>query len=120
MSDSDPALLFNSVARALSDCGVGILHVDETADEPFDWTGFRACFSGPSIANSGYDLNRAVRGLDAGYADLVAFGRFFIANPDLVTRLGTGADLAMADRTTFYGGDTRGYTDYPALGLGTD
>jgi N-ethylmaleimide reductase len=54
--------------------------------------------------------------LSSGRADLVAFGAPFISNPDLVDRLKTGAVLAEADSATFYGGDRRGYTDYPALG----
>ena len=55
--------------------------------------------------------------LREGRADLIAFGRPFIANPDLVERLRTGARLAEPDRATFYGGDAHGYTDYPALTL---
>ena len=51
----------------------------------------------------------------SGRADLVAFGRLFIANPDLVERLRVNAPLNEPDRATFYGGDTRGYTDYPSL-----
>ncbi|MBO0810418.1 MAG: hypothetical protein J2P23_00060 [Microlunatus sp.] len=53
--------------------------------------------------------------ISAGVADLISFGRLFIANPDLVTRLQTGADLAQPDVSAAYGGDQRGYIDYPAL-----
>jgi N-ethylmaleimide reductase len=53
--------------------------------------------------------------VSSGRADLVAFGRFFIANPDLVERFRLNAPLNEPDRATFYGGDTKGYTDYPGL-----
>ena len=67
------------------------------------------------MANGGYEAetgNAAVRG---GQADLVSFGASFLANPDLPERLRTGAPLNEPDRATFYGGDARGYTDYPVL-----
>jgi N-ethylmaleimide reductase len=66
------------------------------------------------MVNNGYTRELAEQAL-AGGADLVAFGRPFIANPDLTRRLREGAPLNTPDRATFYGGDERGYTDYPAL-----
>jgi N-ethylmaleimide reductase len=114
MADSDAQGSFNYFAGALSG-RVAFLHVDETADRPFDWPAFRARFNGVYIANGGYDRDRAIAAIDSGYADLVSFGRAFLANPDLVARLRAGAALNVADRTTFYGGDARGYTDYPAM-----
>ena len=74
-----------------------------------------ARFSGAYIANNGYTREMAIEALAAGAADLVAFGRPFIANPDLVERLRRGAELATGDRATFYGGGAHGYTDYPAM-----
>jgi N-ethylmaleimide reductase len=71
------------------------------------------------ILSGGYDRERAARDLDTGAADLIAFGRPFIANPDLVTRLRSGATLAMPDQTTFYTPGSEGYTDYPAFSNGT-
>jgi N-ethylmaleimide reductase len=68
------------------------------------------------MMNNGYDLDLAVAAVREGRADLVAFGRPYIANPDLVERLRRGAPLAKPDNATFYGGDAHGYTDYPALG----
>ncbi|HSM19643.1 MAG TPA: alkene reductase, partial [Hyphomicrobiales bacterium] len=62
-----------------------------------------------------YDRARAVEAIAAGHADLVSFGRFFIANPDLVARLSEDAPLNPLDPSTLYGGDHRGYTDYPTL-----
>jgi N-ethylmaleimide reductase len=80
---------------------------------------FRPIFKGPLIANVGMDAERANRLIAEGHADLVAFGRPFIANPDLVERLRVGAKLAEIDWTTVYGSGAEGYTDYPALELAT-
>jgi N-ethylmaleimide reductase len=67
------------------------------------------------ISAGGHDLKSAEAALNAGESDLIAFGRFFISNPDLPLRFETGAPLNPYDRSTFYGGDERGYTDYPLL-----
>ena len=67
------------------------------------------------MANGGYDRTSAASALASGHADLISFGKPFISNPDLVTRLRTGVSLRNGDRSSFYGGDERGYTDYPAL-----
>ena len=67
------------------------------------------------MANAGYDFARASAAMSAGAADLVAFGRLFLANPDLPARFAQGAPLNTPDPETFYGGDERGYTDYPSL-----
>ena len=121
IADSDPQAVFGHVARALNRFGLAFLHVVEGAtggrrdNIAFDFQALRDAFDGPSIANNGYDLTLAQDALRAGRADAIAFGRPFIANPDLVERLRTGAPLAKPDQTTFYGGDAHGYTDYPAL-----
>jgi N-ethylmaleimide reductase len=114
MADSDPQRSFGYFAAALNG-RTGFLHVDETSDQPFDWRSFRGQFHGVYIANGGYDRERAIAAIDSGHADLVSFGRPFLANPDLVARFHTGAPLNAADRATFYGGDARGYTDYPSM-----
>ena len=67
------------------------------------------------MANNGYDFDLATKVLDAGAADLIAFGKPFISNPDLVERLKQGAALNDWDKNTFYGGGAKGYTDYPTL-----
>jgi N-ethylmaleimide reductase len=67
------------------------------------------------MINGGYDVARAEAALASGGADLVAFGVPFLANPDLVERFRRGAPLNAPDRATFYGGDHRGYTDYPVI-----
>lgn len=75
----------------------------------------RTAFSGRIVVAGGYTADRAQRILDAGHADLVAFGRPFVANPDLPARLAARAPLAALDPDLLYGGDARGYTDHPAL-----
>ena len=77
---------------------------------------FRKLFKGALILSGGYDVARAERDLAAGKCDLVAFGRPFLANPDLVARMKAGAALNAADANTFYTPGPKGYADYPALG----
>lgn len=67
------------------------------------------------MVNNGYTKAMAVEAISSGYADLVAFGKPYIANPDLVQRFKQNAPLNPVDTTTFYGGDAHGYTDYPTL-----
>jgi N-ethylmaleimide reductase len=91
----------------------------ELADRPFDYTAFKAAYrhaggQGAWMVNNGYDMPLAQRALAEG-ADLVAFGRPYIANPDLVARLKAGGPFNKPDKTTFYGGGAKGYTDYPSL-----
>jgi N-ethylmaleimide reductase len=120
ISDSDPQRLFNHVASALSGKGLSFLHVIEgdtggAPVPPFDYKEIKRRFGGIVIANNGFDKNRANAAIEEGRADLVAFGKPFISNPDLVTRLYLNAPLAPANRETFYGGADQGYTDYPLL-----
>ena len=75
----------------------------------------RDLFQGIYIANNGYDLEMAAKARQGNRADLVAFGRPFIANPDLVERFKAGAALADFNQATLYGGGAEGYTDYPAM-----
>jgi N-ethylmaleimide reductase len=125
--DADPQPLFEHVVRELAPLNLAYLHLIEGAtggprelpDRPFDHAALRQAYrrhggQGAWIVNNGYDLKLAEQALADG-ADLVAFGRPFIANPDLVERLRCGAPLNEPDRTTFYGGGARGYTDYPVL-----
>ncbi|MNI85000.1 N-ethylmaleimide reductase [compost metagenome] len=97
------------------------LHVVEGATggprdvAPFDYGSLRRRFTNTYIANNGYGLDLAATQLAQGHADLFAFGRPFIANPDLVQRLKTGAPLAQLNPATLYGGGAQGYIDYPAL-----
>ena len=73
----------------------------------------RRAFSSLYVANNGYDLQLALQARERNLADLIAFGRLYIANPDLVERLRSAAPLNVPDRATFFGGGERGYTDYP-------
>jgi N-ethylmaleimide reductase len=119
--DSDPQTTFGYLAERLSALNIGFLHVVEGATggerdyAPFDYRALRSRFSGAYIANNGYTQNMAEEAVVAGAADLVSFGRPFIANPDLVERFRRDAPLNEPDRETFYGGDAKGYTDYPTL-----
>jgi N-ethylmaleimide reductase len=120
IADSDPQSLFNHVASALSCKGLAYLHVIEgdtggTPVPPFDYLAIKRLFGGPVIANNGFDKERANEAIEQGRADLVAFGKPFIGNPDLVTRLYLNAPLAPVNRETLYGGAEQGYTDYPTL-----
>ncbi|WP_295401333.1 alkene reductase [uncultured Thiocystis sp.] len=122
IDDSDPEPLFTHVVSALSARGIGFLHVIEgvtggprETGHPFQLDTLRRLFKGTYVANNGYtrELALSVRATDS--ADLIAFGKLFIANPDLVERLRLNAPLNEPDPATFYGGDERGYTDYPCL-----
>lgn len=122
ISDSDPQALFTYVVDALNRFGLVYLHVIEGdtggAREPagnFDPQILRRLFQGQYMANNGYDLTLALQARTTGKADLIAFGRPFISNPDLVRRLQTSAPLATPDPATMYGGGAAGYIDYPAL-----
>lgn len=118
--DSDPQTTFNFVARALSGKGLGYLHVLEGdmigGGRSVDYRQIRDNFDGYYMANNAYDKARAQAAIARGDADMVSFGQLFLANPDLVQRFQTDAELNTPDPDTFYGGDEKGYTDYPALG----
>jgi N-ethylmaleimide reductase len=126
--DDDPQALFDYVVRELAPLGLAYIHVIEGAtggprvvpDRPFDYAQMRNAYraaggKGAWMVNNGYDKAMAEQALATGAADLVAFGKLYISNPDLVERLRRNAPLNDADKTTFYGGGAKGYTDYPAL-----
>jgi N-ethylmaleimide reductase len=126
ISDSNPQPLFNHIVEGLNALRLVYIHVVEGATggprdvAPFDYGALRKRFHGAYIANNGYDFELANKALDASEADLIAFGKPFIANPDLVERLKRGAPLNAPDKATFYGGGVKGYTDYPALNEALD
>ena len=123
MSDSDPAATFGYAVAALDRLGIGYLHLVEPrikgteliaeSAPPVAAHQLRPLFRGAIIAAGGFTGSSAEAILQSGDADLVAFGRDFISNPDLPERLRRNLPLSAYDRTTFYGGDARGYTDYP-------
>ena len=126
ISDSNPQPLFDYIVDHLNALKLVYLHVIEGATggprdiAPFDYASLRKRFAGAYMANNGYDLELANKVLAAGEADLIAFGKLFISNPDLVERLKRGAPLNAPDKATFYGGGAKGYTDYPALSAALD
>jgi N-ethylmaleimide reductase len=81
----------------------------------FDLQILRRSFKSLYIANNGYDRELALEARRRNLADLISFGRLYIANPDLVERLRIGGSLNAPDRATFFGGGAAGYTDYPVL-----
>jgi N-ethylmaleimide reductase len=119
MHDSNPQALFNYVATALNQFNLAYMHAveggmgGETA--AFDLVAFSQCFNNAYMANFGYDKARGNAAIASGYAEVVAYGMPFIANPDLVARFAQDAALNDADSSTFYGGGEQGYIDYPTL-----
>jgi N-ethylmaleimide reductase len=122
MGDSAPDVTFPYVARALAPLGLAYLHIIEprvagnVSDDgrpPVAAGLLRPLFGGPVIAAGGFDAAGAEAILEKGEADLVAFGRHFLANPDLPERLRRNLPLNPYDRTTFYYGAENGYADYP-------
>ena len=127
--DAAPQPLFDHVVRQLGPLGLSYVHVIEGAtggprelpDRPFDYAALKAAYraaggQGAWMVNNAYDKALAEAALAHG-ADIVAFGRPFIANPDLVQRLERNAPLNEVNRATLYGGGAEGYTDYPALSV---
>jgi 2,4-dienoyl-CoA reductase-like NADH-dependent reductase (Old Yellow Enzyme family) len=133
MGDSDRLGTFTYVARELGKRKIGWIAAREAVIGPdtklVDSQGrpkpianaesigpaLKAAFGGPYIVNEGFDFASGQKALAEGRADAVAFGKLFIANPDLVRRFAEGAPLNPWDTTTFYSGGAQGYTDYPAL-----
>jgi N-ethylmaleimide reductase len=120
--DSDPAETYAYVVERLNAFGLAYIHIIEGATQGprevpggFDLQILRRSFKNLYIANNGYDLALALEARRRNLADLVSFGRLYIANPDLVERLQIGARLNVPDRATFFGGGAAGYTDYPVL-----
>mgnify|MGYP001127175412 CR=1 FL=1 len=119
--DSDPQALHEYAVDQLAPLGLAYLHVIEGQTggrrdfAPFDYAALRRRFKGAWMVNNGYTRDMAMAAVAAGAADLVAFGKPFIANPDLPERYRRDAPLNPPDPTTFYGGGEKGYTDYPFL-----
>jgi len=124
--DSDPKALFDHVVDRLAALKIAFLHVVEGQTggsrdfAPFDFDALRARFkrgnpNGAWMVNNGYNREMAIDVVSGGRADLVAFGRPFISNPDLVQRLRVDAPLNALKPATLYGGGAEGYIDYPAM-----
>lgn len=121
-TDSEPFKLYSQLIRELDVLGIAYIHVIEgitggsrEARPDFDFHELRGLFRGTWMVNNGYDYQLATQAVTSGYADLVAFGKLFIANPDLVKRFAENLPLNPPDPSKFYGGDEKGYTDYPFI-----
>ena len=123
MTDDNPHETFSITVARLNSYGLGYLHVVETAqnskgssEEDFAMSAhLRTLWKCLYVVNGGYDGPRGEEALRTGHADAVAYGRAFLANPDLPMRLQLRAALNEPDPKTFYGGGAAGYTSYPAL-----
>jgi N-ethylmaleimide reductase len=117
MSDSDPAATFGAAVETLNPFGLAYLHVvEDPSGVPFDWQALRRAFDGPYMANSEFSKESGNEALAAGRADLISFGRPYLANPDLPERFAADAPLNAPNPDTLYGGGAEGYTDYSRLG----
>jgi N-ethylmaleimide reductase len=126
--DSNPRQLFSSVIKALSKRRIAYLHLIEARGSEMGLTDtlhedainnavlFRPAFDGPLLSAAAYTPESAALAIEQEHADAIAFGRLFIANPDLVERIRGNHPLNPFDRATFYGGAEHGYTDYKSFG----
>ena len=122
ITDSDPSATFTHAAERLNQFDLAYLHiVDAMADDirhgakSVPLATIRSAYEGALVVCGEYTLERGNAVIQEGVSDAVAFGRPYIANPDLVERFRGGASLNEPDLSTFYGGDAHGYTDYPFL-----
>lgn len=126
VSDPDPTAVYTALVEKLAAHDLAFIHVIEGATGgprdvvPFDWAALKAAYRAKGgkavwMVNNGYDRDAAIEAVESGYADVVAFGKPFISNPDLVRRLKEEAPLNELDASTLYGGGAQGYTTYPAL-----
>lgn len=123
--DSNPQALYSYVVEQLAPLGLAYLHVIEgetggarlpdDAEKAFDYAALHSRFAGPWMVNNGFSGAEGMAAIATGHADLVAYGRPFISNPDLVRRLREQAPLNELRADKLYGGGAEGYTDYPAL-----
>jgi N-ethylmaleimide reductase len=130
ITETKPQEVYDYFVNELGSRGLSFIHVVEGAtggdrdftqgDKPFDYQELKNVYrkaggTGAWVVNNGYIKDSAEQAVESGYADAVAFGKLFIANPDLVERFKDGAPLNEPDKATFYGGGAKGYTDYPSL-----
>ena len=119
MSETNPQALYNYLVKKLNQFNLAYIHVVERfgkeSNQDFDFYALRQHFNGAYIANGSYTGELAEHSLSNDNSDFIAFGVPFIANPDLPKRIKQGSSLSPADPNTFYGGDAKGYTDYPSL-----
>jgi N-ethylmaleimide reductase len=115
ISEPEPKPLYEYLVGRLAGLGLAYLHVVHVGNEE-TVSAMRAAWPHPMLINRPRtDLKSRLADLDTGLADAISVGALHLANPDLATRLRSGAELNTPDAATFYGGDSHGYTDYPAL-----
>jgi len=124
IADSNPMETFSYVINQLNHFNIAYIHCIEgetigprNIPADFSFEKLRKLFNGNYIANNGYDIDLALKARNENIADFICFGRPFIANPDLVARLKSGAKLAEAPKETWYGNGAHGYTDWPVAKL---
>jgi 2,4-dienoyl-CoA reductase-like NADH-dependent reductase (Old Yellow Enzyme family) len=115
MGDSSPTATFGYVAEQLGQRGIAFIAARESVGPGRLGPELKRKFGGIYIANEGFSFETADQAIAGGEADAVAFGKLFIANPDLPQRFALGAPLNTPNASTFYGSGPGGYTDYPAL-----
>ncbi len=122
MQDGDPKALYSHLLKQLESLGLAYVHIIEPMDTdikhgatPVTVSDLRPFYPGIIMANGEYDKAKAAAAIACGSADMVSFGRDFLANPDLPERLRQEAELNEPNPKTFYGGGAEGYTDYPAM-----
>ncbi|MEV0233924.1 alkene reductase [Nonomuraea sp. NPDC050786] len=121
MAESDTETLYTELARALTPLGLAYLHVSENGTRGVtkllraEWPGTLILNPHPTDSDDPATPQDGIEALRSGLADAVAYGRLWLANPDLPARIAAGGPYADADPATFYGGDHHGYTDYPTL-----
>lgn len=128
ISDSNPKETFGYLLEQLNDFNLAFVHlmepmgdVSDLENYPSEVTNyFREMYDGTIITNAGYNQESGNQAIENDTADLVSYGRLFLANPDLPARFATDADLNAQDQSTFYGGDEKGYTDYPFMSESTE
>ena len=123
IQDDDPVTTFGHAANVADEFDLAYVHlvepgapkppVKDDGEKGAVFSRIRQAFGGLLMANGNYDRETAEEALQSGYADLISFGRIFIANPDLPRRLADDLPLNRPDESTFYNGDETGYTDYP-------
>ena len=120
IADSDPAATFDALLRGLDGLDLAYLHIMRAHTRKVDaFARARAAFRGPLIVNDGFEPDSAEQMVAEGLADAVSFGRHYIANPDLVTRIAGQLPLAEFDRHTLYSPGPDGYSDYPTADAGS-
>jgi len=121
VTESDSAALYPALMRALAPVGLAYVHVMELGTRELtrlvraSWPGVLILNPHPADPSTPASPESGARDLTDGVADMISLGTYWLANPDLPARIRAGGPYNIADRATFYGGDQRGYTDYPEL-----